>query len=401
MPDQPAPDSLIAAKASLAQIRVNQGANRDAIALLVDPPHAVLDAIPLRQPGLVEIEIPPRRPPTGIRSRDFHIQTYASLLRASVGAGQTDRALDAMNRLEALGGGAGVDDIYRQLGDELQKELVRLRNDPHRQVEVRNSFEKFLAALSRRKDSLSYGGVMWLGEAWQGLGRAIDVDRPPAEDAPRLFRAASAAFETVVARAELGEGDDDREFVSSGRLMMVRLRLADCRRRLGDYEAALHAIAPVLKESPDSLETQRAAAQILQDWGASGRAETRGRLLDAVDGPRTGSLRGVVWGWKTLAFRLQRQADAGLTAAAFHTQFLEVRYNAFWCRAQYGKSAVDYAAFQDELIPLSHEIAEFARGEGEIPDDHWKRLDALYRDIQKAVVPGKEPTPLPRRGAAK
>ncbi|MCA9116243.1 MAG: hypothetical protein KDA79_14255, partial [Planctomycetaceae bacterium] len=243
---QPSP-GLIAAKVSLSQILISQGEYQAAIELLTQDPHSPSKAI--------QVEEGKPRPRVGVTSRDFASLTYQQLLRAYVGVQQIDPALQVMQKLEELGGGddGGVMQIYVNLGQELEKEIRRLRelNQTDRLTTVRESFDKFLNELFNRRDQMNYNALVWIAETYNSLGTGMGED----SGATAYFEKAANTYADILTRAE-----QDPNFTSVS-LSGVRLRLVTCRRRQQNFEEALNLVAVILKEKPRALDAQFEAAQ--------------------------------------------------------------------------------------------------------------------------------------------
>lgn len=362
--DAQAPEMLVAAKVSLAQILISDQKFTEAIQLLTQGKHSVKDSI--------QVAADEKRPAEGVRSLEFARFAYQLLLRCYVGTQQIDQALTAMNELESIGG-EGNTAVYVQLGQELEKELKRLKalNEQQQLQQVRTSFETFLNELFQRKEGQTYGSLIWIAETYFGLGQGSEDDPAAARE---YFSKAATTYQAILAEAR----DKGADWVDPERLAAVRLRLVTCKRREGDFVGAFDLITNVLNEKPKSLEAQIEGARVLQEWGERGGEPARDRLLQAING------EGVIWGWGQLGTRLQRIIDAGMGTADQEVKHLEARLASAQCRRLYGDSE---AALR--------EIQVFATVAGADMDDQWwEKFDSLYRNLQQDL--GQLPQPLER-----
>ncbi len=359
------PDGLIAAKVSLAQILVNNGKEKDAIAELIGGPHPVTKAIAVEESAA--------RPAKGVKSKEFAALVYQLLLRSYVGTRQIDEALEAMNKLEEIGKEDNTA-IYVQLGRELEKELKR--SQPDRKAEVRKAFEAFLGELFKRRGQ-TYSSLIWIAETYYSLG--VGMGEAKAEAEP-YFQKAAETYQSIL--------DLDKEKKPSAeKLIGVRLRLVNCKRRQSDFSGAFDIVEGILKQKPRALDAQFEAADVLQDWGASSESPSPGKLLDAINGVKEAG----VWGWGQLAMRLGRAMSGPAPNPDFRKRFLEARYNASWCRWKFALSQAG-AKQKKGLEAAQIEIESFALVGGEIDDEWWGKFDSLYQLVQRdlGIAPQKK-----------
>ncbi|GIS62280.1 MAG: hypothetical protein CM1200mP2_45050 [Planctomycetaceae bacterium] len=78
-----APELLVAAKVSLAQIQNNAGKYQESIDLLIKDPHSVVTAISVPDEA--------KRPESGVQRREFASLAAQLLLRARIGSGNSTR----------------------------------------------------------------------------------------------------------------------------------------------------------------------------------------------------------------------------------------------------------------------------------------------------------------------
>ena len=367
--DAPAPSTLTAGKVSLAQILNNSGQYQETIDLITKGRHAVLKAVAVQNEA--------DRPQKGVTSREFASLVQQLLLRAYVGIQQIDAALQAMDALERIGGAANTQ-IYVELGNELKKEIQRLKGsgDARQLAEVRASFESFLDEVFERRDGQSYNSMIWVATTYQGLGEGMGDDEAAADE---YFDRAADAYQRIL--------DDGMAHESV--LGAVCLRLVNCMRRQGEFSGALQLVKTLLQENPKELTAQFEAALVLQDWGIR-RAKPE-RLLEAITGQGTGDDK-MVWGWGYLSNRLFRVISAGRGNPQFKERHLESRYNSALCRREIGLAHGSGPKSTKALEAAKQEIDVVVSVLGRLDEQWWNRFDRLYQDIQRDL--GIDP-PLP------
>ena len=137
-----------------------------------------------------------------------------------------------------------------------------------------------------------------------------------------------------------------------------------------------------------------AAANLLQDWGASSDAGSELRSLDAIRGLKDQAGGGAVWGWEGIAARLERVLASGKADNELREKYFEAKYNIPYCRHQFAERAKDAAARTKALDVALGEINAFALVSTDLSDESWRKLDSLYQDIQTDM--GRKPAPLAR-----
>lgn len=366
-------DEYIAAKVSLAQIHVNKGQYEEAINLLAGEPHPVMKAISVPEGT--------KRPENGVKSQEFAGLAYQLLLRGYVGTQQIDQALSAMQELERLAPGDGVMQIYVQPGRELEREVERLKQLglTDRLAEVRSSFESFLNELYKRREGMPAGSLIWIAETYYGLAKGLGDDKAAASG---YYNKAAETYQEIISNAELMGSD----WIDPGRVVAVKLRLVNCRRRQGEFEPALDLITDVLEKNPKSLDAQFEAAYVLQDWGESDQGDSRKRLLEAINGLdlRDGKVR--VWGWGYSAILLQRRLDAGLGNSEQERKMYEARYNSAWCRHRYANAQSSTPKKKEALAAARQELDAFVAISFDVPPDWQDKFNALYREVLTSMV---------------
>lgn len=367
---QPTPDKLAGAKASLAQLHILNGEEQKAIDLLTQAPHSVIKAI--------EVADESKRPTSGgsVKTRQFAGFVLRQLLRAYVGTKNLEKARETRTQLEKVAGSEGGEEltqIYVQLGKELEEELERLKklDDTQRLAEVREAFEAFLEDTFNRKEGQNYTSLIWIGETYFGLALG-SMDNP--SQASGYFAKASQAYNTILERAQ-----QDSKFVDAARLPGVKVRLVTCKRREGEYQAALDLVSSVLADRSKDLDTQMEAARVYQDWGMSDALEND-KLATAITGTKVGNA--TIWGWAQLATRLQLFLQAGKKNPAYEEKLYEARYNIALCRYHHATNSNDQKERDTELEKAELELVAFVRISPDLPEtDWWNKYDQVYQDI--------------------
>lgn len=366
----PASEDLIAAKLSLVQILVSQGKYDDCVKILTAQPHPIIEAI--------AVEDETKRPKSGgIKSVDFAALSYQLLLRCYVGTQDLPKARATMQSLEKIGGGGGeaLTEMYRQIGQQLQDELERLKNQNQMdQFEtVRKSFETFLGDLSQRKDQ-TVGSLTWIGETYYGLAQSSKDD--PATSG-NFFDQASKAYEDILNRAK-----EDPKFIDAGRLFGVRLRLVNCKRNKGAFEEALELVKGIIAEKPTYLDGQVEANHVFQDWGTSGQGDSWKKLEQAMAGDKASG----IWGWHQTGLRLQRLLDAGAADSIekYENRFYDAQYNLVRCQLDLGLAQTG-AKKTEALERAGSQLNSFVRITSNFSEEWWPKFDGLHREIQTGM----------------
>jgi hypothetical protein len=383
-PEAKTPENLTAAKTSLAQIALNNGKYQEAIDILTKEPHSVLKAIHVAKGA--------KRPAKGVQSSEFANLVYQLQLRGYIGLQQIDLARKAMKELEESASGSGgesITEMYRQLGEKITEEIERLKTagDTKRINDVRKSLETFLTDIFKRKDQ-TYGSLVWIGETYYGMGQGASENPTVARG---YYDKAAAAFEEILKRQ-----DATGEFIPGNFQVGITLRLINCKREQGEYEAAMKLLAPIVKEKDNSPEVQFEAASLLQAWAASGQGDNNKKYLEAINGMELEN-GGVIRGWNYLARLLQNSLDSP------GREDLKKMYQKMYFDAQYNKvdSLRKYAIAVNDASSLERtksEINVFGQTNVDLPDDVWERFNQLYRQVQ--IDMGEDPQDLARRMSA-
>lgn len=377
-----APGELIAAKMSLAQIMISQGKDADALKLLMDDPQSVLKAITVADEK--------QRPEAGVTSRKFATETYKLVLRAYIGTGNLEKARETMRKLEEIAaaggaeGGAEVTELYVGLGKLLRDELERFRNagETERFDKLMTSFETFLNDMAGRKDGQTFGTLSWIGETYFALGEAVSSDSAKANV---FFDKAGGAFADILKKVA-----EDQNFAQPAQVNGVKMRQIRVMRLKKEFAEAETLMTGILNENANNLKIQTAAAELYQDWGSSGQANSAKKLIVAIQG--TTKVGGKAWGWRQISTKLQHSPEFN-TNPAFMESFLDARYHGTDCHFRYGKEQPAKEK-QKHLEECLRELVITMTVTKDIPDEWYQKFNALYRDVLTAA--GQPVEDLPR-----
>lgn len=371
---------MVAAEVTLASIANLDGKFQQTIKRLTDGgPNSVVAA--------TEVGNGKQRPETGVQSGPFVGQLWRQLLRAYVGTQQIDKALDAMSRLEAVGG-QDTAVIYTELGRELEQEIERLKEagETERLKQVRSSFEQFLSKVYDQRDKTDYNSLLWIGETYFSLGKGVGAEDQAAADA-YLIKASQAYTEIL-----------DSNLAPETSIFAVKLRVARCQRRLRNFQAALDLSKQILSQQVMQLDVQFEAAHTLSDWGADSDVERLKQSIEGIVGPDEKPL---IWGWQRLATRLNNRQGTD-EWESLKPRFLDASYESLRSRLLLAESGIPNKAellsgakAQAEMFAVVNFEPQPEPG-GKLPDDEpdFQRFSRLHEKIQVAL--GQAPQPLER-----
>ncbi len=353
--DSEPPEDLILAKLSLVQIRNSDGVYHTqdrkvgAIELLAEAPHAVLKAV----------EVPEGQPrPTkagDVKSKAIASLAYQQLLRAQIGIRDLEAARTTREQLERIAG-AGDDagaltQVYVEFGRELQKELEQLQasGDTARLNDVRSAFESFLGDLFQRTEGQTFNSLLWIAETYTGLAEGSSDQTSKASE---YFGKAASTYQEMLQR-----GSSDPTFAGDPvQLVGVKLRLVNCHRQSGNFPEAERVLLEVLAERPSALDAQIEAARLYQQWAEEGVADKSEKLTMALQG-QTSPVE--VWGWGTIAQKLQRFIDYGEGSPSHVAKHIDARYNLARCEFELAQEQTSNDAMEEHLLNARYAIQRF------------------------------------------
>jgi tetratricopeptide (TPR) repeat protein len=314
----------------------------------------------------------------------FAIETYKLALRAYVAVTpqQVDKAEATMDALEKLVQGAGdanaaenLTKIYVSLGRELEQQLQELRRSGQtKQLEsVSKAFEIFLDRVTKRDSGNSYASLNWVGETYFSLGAGFDAGPgKTSEQAATYFAKAAEAYKHMLEVVQ-----DDPKFKDNPEsLTAVRLRLADCYRRAGNYDDAVSLLVEVLKQKPMLLPAQVQAAETLQARGASDPKSYGLAILGAQPG-RDG--RNTIWGWAKISNLTMNNEKFADTFHHARLKLVEARYQYAQTVDEASKRAAILAVAKQDLW-ITYNVRPELGGEVTVA-----RYERLLKQIQGAL----------------
>lgn len=370
-----APEDVVAGKITLARINNLDGQFQKAVDLLTGQPRPVTAAVAVKEGAT--------RPAEGVKSAALATIAYQQLLRAYIGLNKTDLAIAQMKTLQQIGG-KGNTAVFVDLGRQIKKELEALPQGAERSQRMA-SFDRILTELAKVKQGQTFGSLVWIGETYFGLAQAaVDPKRS------QYFNRAAQSFQTILSRAK-----EPNFLPSQNAIIAVKLRLATVTDKRGQYSKAYDLVRQVLKEVPTSVDSQVAAAEILRDWGLSGRPEAPEKLKLSIVGDEKGEVP--IWGWGGIARRLQRAIYSGQDSDNFREIYRQARYEIPFARWSYAKTRSNKEQFNDALGKAEKELLSYVATtpQERIGSEWWPRFEQLYADIQrsqgKAVLQDLEP----------
>lgn len=284
--------ALAAAVFTMAQIYVETGKPEKAVYWLEHPKIGPLTLIKAGSPAAAR--------------EGFATETYKVALRAYIAVSpqqlkKAEAIMDSLDKQVRASGDAKAAEnltaIYISLGRELKQHLQELRKTGQRKEmeAVSKAFEVFLDRITKRETGTSYASLNWVGETYFSLGIGFDEGGPEmSAKAKAYFEKATAAYQRML---ELALKDPKYKDQPES-LIGIRVRLADCYRRIGKSDEAIKTILAVLREKPALITAQVQAAEIYQARGAD---DSRGYAL-AINGSDKGKDgANIIWGWSRLS----------------------------------------------------------------------------------------------------
>lgn len=363
--DGDVPYSLAAGTLSLGQICLQQDLGIKAVEWLDDPK---VGAYTLAKSGNKEFE-----------RGNFRVETFKAALRAFVAADRLQSAEQAMDALEKAAPADNLTRIYITLGRELENNLKRYlaEGDQVKADRAARGFDLFLSRIaSRPTEQITYQALFWAAEAFVEMGNSFSPSEGPlTPKSQKLYAKAAQVYERIINICL-----DDKEFAPrAGISTGIKIRLARCLRRLGEYKAAMDLIVEILAAQNNLIDAQVEAAATYQDWGT----KKPGYYLFAIRGGRKAKLKSgevvyLVWGWSRIAGRVQHSDP-------HQDIFFNAKYNQSLCRLKYALS-LEGKKKTDQLRAAEHDILLIQRLRPEVGGKKWyKQFDKLLIDIQTAL----------------
>ena len=271
--------------------------------------------------------------------------TATAGLRYFIETEQSEKAVQAMKKLEQLAGAAGAEasarltSMYQSMGRDLQSQLMTLASGPAagtpqaqaRAAAILTGFEKFLEGVAKDPKLSSQ---MWAATTYLNLGSGEGTGSavPKAKAEGYLDRAA-AIYEGLLSKG----GDEITKFEPS-----IRLKMANVYREREKWDEAQKHIDWILsdKKRQNTLDFQTQAAELLQQAGlkTTDKAQQAEYFGKAISGYKRRGNAGEIWGWgwAVISNRLEQQAFAGSDEKAMEARrkFFQARLNAVKCRME-------------------------------------------------------------------
>ena len=275
----PSDPGYVGNAADIADIQLEIGKPDQALALLT----------PILRP-LAAAKAPP----------ELQTRVLSDILRAHIGLGEVEKALEDMKGIESIGGaGANQTQLYYKLGQLLEKELEarEKKNDRVGVAKIQASYQKFLEALADSKTGQTYESLQWAGESMLTIGKAKE---------------AKAVFDRV-----LGMFEKDPSFAAKqgtpDRLLRTKLKRIAAMRVARDFAAASTEIATLMEANKRLIEPRVEQAMLAEakaeagagDWAAAGAAWRK--LADQLGGGTVPKPVEYYDAWYHVAYSLWKQ----------------------------------------------------------------------------------------------
>jgi tetratricopeptide (TPR) repeat protein len=328
---------------------------------------------------------------------DFVTETYKSALRAYLSS-EPPRRKDAQAMMDALEAAitategdkaaAALTRMYVSLGLQLQRQVKELTaagaEDKAKQVAA--AFGDVLERVAGRPDSGDWSIRNWLAQTNLQLGQELR-----GKEAEAYLDRAQAAYEALLADAK----KNPKLAPSPTALLAVQMRLGEVLLARGNFADGLEQYAAILKQKPNALEWQLAAAKALQDWGVAKKDpkafdQAIGGTMPQADG------KNLIWGWvqiARIADRAKKQVARGaggsegnLQLARYEDLFYEARFNVAKARYQAALIAAG-AARREQLESAKNNVETMTRLYPELGGDKWKTaFGALLAQINQELA---------------
>ena len=179
----------------------------------------------------------------------------ATLLRAHVATSQVNLAMSDMAALEKTGGGAGMTQLYVNLGKLLQKEMdaLKKKGDSAGLKRTQQAYFQFLNALVASQSVQTFESLEWAGENLLNLGHAKEAE---------------AVFHRVL--DTYGKPDAKPKPLTPEQSLRARLKLAAALRDQGKHDDDKDILLVLEKEFPRSIEVIMAKAMWIEAMAQAG-----------------------------------------------------------------------------------------------------------------------------------
>ncbi|MDO5565731.1 MAG: hypothetical protein Q4G59_03670, partial [Planctomycetia bacterium] len=350
---------------SLAQILLTQGHAAEALNWLSHPVVGPLNIVEhslgtAKEAGSSAVDNP-------FAEGNFQMAVLVVALRCRVELAQYAEAQKIMQLLESPSSGQNdkLLAVYIQLGRQLEQQLretsqAAKAGNPEmekRVKEISTGFEQFLDRISAQGSENTYATLRWVGDTFLSLARGIAgamTDIP--KEALNYYTKAGRTYQTIL--KQIAASPDWAK--NANAKLTTSVRLIECLRGTGRYEAAIRVLAPLLKENENNLDLQIEGARIYQDRG---RLDKEFYVTAIVGGERQSNGQNLLWGWNRVITRLARGMNRD---QRYKDLFYDACLNKLVCRYLYSRRLTD----KDEIVKHAKE------GESEI-----LRLYQTYPDL--------------------
>jgi tetratricopeptide (TPR) repeat protein len=371
----------------LAQLLLTQGQAEQALEVLEKAPAGPLVLL--------------REETAAAQKKGFAEQTYKTALRAYATIQppmreQVMAMIDALEGLTDKGDAAnnesqqGLIQLYVGIGVQLQKQVDGLvaagKHEQARQVTA--TFKDLLDRAERHGSKGDWNVRNWIAQTAYQLGMGLQQGDSPGDQTRGYLQQAQDAYASILEQTR----EDPKFAPNPTAILGVQKRLADCKCGLGKYSEALELYAEILRQKPNLLELQKAAATTLELWGTNKEdPEVLNRAIRG-DMPQANH-KNLIWGWLRLASIADyaaRKAAQGEDPAAAATRkkitqyqdlFFEARYHA--ARARYLAAQLANGAAQDkQLRTVRQSIESLAKIYPELGGKQWKqKFEDLLQEL--------------------
>lgn len=321
-------------------------------------------------------------------------ETLKVALRAYIGSlqsadkGQADALLKKAKLLmddlkKRVGSDAASQDklvrIYIGIARDLESQ-IKLAESPAAKTALSKGFETFLEQVGA--ETTEFQVQNWVAETFFGMGEAFSegVKGPAPAEARKYYEKANSQFNAILAK-----GAKQKDFYDPKLETLLRMRTANCKRRLGDCSGAIKDFEDILKVSPMMVNVQVEAARTYQECGLNnGDPKLYFRAIMGGENKMPSKPEPIIWGWGTISRKTANNA-------AFKDIFFEARYNLAVSRYRIGKLEKNADKQKAYYEGTEKDIRNVAIVDKEYGGDVWRpKFDQLARDVQRDLKKKQE-----------
>ncbi|MGD9126910.1 MAG: hypothetical protein PVH19_05975 [Planctomycetia bacterium] len=365
--------SFFAGELTLARIYLNEGEDKKAADLVLKP-----------RTGLLAIADRGKR---DVVKDGLDVEAYKTSLRVLVAVQKLSEAKKVMESLESKvkkadkgGTGKQLTQIYVSLAQELKQTLDVLQKTGKKRkaAQVRASFEDFLDQVSKNAESVDFNIMQWVATTYEGLADSFEKEGDTlSPEAKQYYEKSIQIYKEILERYK-----KDPKFAPSESVVdAIRVHLAGCLKKLGQYGGSLTQLFEVLKRRETMVDAQVEAASTYQAWaGTQGNAKyyVNAMLGGGTHTTPSGEKVYLFWGWGKLSKKL---AKSEKHRELFH----ETRYRLDECRYKYaisGQCKNPKKYLQDALRDIQLLSKLYPKMGGEKMEAKYR---VLFEKIQQAL----------------